>query len=74
MRSAPPTIHGVRRPKRERVASDRAPARGWAKMLAMKAIVVTKARLPIFPASSSPATMFGRRMPLPPEFTARIAT
>ena len=74
MRSAPPTIHGVRRPKRERVASEKAPTRGWAKMLAMKATVVTKARLPTFPASSSPATMLGSRMPLPPEFTARMAT
>src|SRR3954447_4400479 len=46
--SAPPTIHGVRRPKRDRVASDRAPATGWAKMLAMKATVVTMARFPIF--------------------------
>ena len=74
MSRAPPTIHGVRRPNRDRVASDSAPATGWAKMFAMKATVVTIARLPILPASSSPATMFGSRMPLPPEFTARIAT
>ena len=74
MSRAPPTIHGVRRPKRDRVVSDSAPAMGCAKMLAMKATVVTIARLPILPASSSPCTMLGRRMPLPPEFTARMAT
>ena len=71
---APPTIQGVRRPKRERVASERAPASGWAKTLATKATVVTKARLPTLPASSMPATMLGSRMPRPPELIARMAT
>ena len=72
--SAPPTIHGVRRPKRDRVASDSAPAIGWAKTLARNATVVTIARFPTLLASSRFATRLGIRMPRPPELMARMAT
>ena len=73
--SAPPTIHGVRRPNRDRVASDSAPARGWAKTFAMKATVVTIARLPILLGlveAGHDVRAGGCRCP--PEFTARMAT
>ena len=57
--SAPATIQGDRRPKRERVASDSAPAIGCAKTLATNARVVTMARLATLRDSSMSATRLG---------------
>ena len=67
---APKTIHGERRPNRLRVASDRAPASGWAMIVTTKATVATMARLVTLLRGVSLDTRSGMSTPMPPELMA----
>ena len=64
---APSTIHGERRPNRERVRSLKAPAIGWAKSVKTNETVVTIARFASFCSSPNSSWIcVGRRIAMRP--------